>query len=236
MDRLNDAELEAVLAHELTHIRNGDVRMMVIAVIIAGVISFFAEFFFRMMFYGGSAGPRVIVGQRRPQGRRGVAILIAIVLVAVAWFLSLVIRFALSRSREFLADAGAVELTKNPDAMIMALAQDRRPRRIAGRHLGGDGNVRRQSDRGLCRSVRLASVDGPAGRCAGADGGRSRSGPAGAPRSQRGDAIRCRGQSRERSVERSDSGRACARDSAERRYRYPLPLPGVTRGPWGPAQ
>ena len=55
------------------------------------------------------------------------AILIAIALVAVAWFLSIVIRFALSRSREFLADAGAVELTKNPDAMIMAL------RKIEGR-------------------------------------------------------------------------------------------------------
>jgi heat shock protein HtpX len=122
VDRLNDAELEAVLAHELTHIRNGDVRMMVIAVIIAGAISFFAEIFFRIMFRsgmrmegGGSSGS----GDRK--GGAGAAILLAIVLIAIAWFLSLVIRFALSRSREFLADAGAVELTKNPDAMIMAL-------------------------------------------------------------------------------------------------------------------
>ena len=53
VDRLDDAELEAVLGHELTHIRNGDVRMMVIAVIIAGVISFFAELVFRLMFQGG---------------------------------------------------------------------------------------------------------------------------------------------------------------------------------------
>jgi len=124
MNRLNDAELEAVLAHELTHIRNGDVRMMVIAVIIAGCISFFAEIIFRMMFYGRwgrSSGD----GDRK--GGAGLAILLAIVLVAVAWFLSLLIRFALSRSREFLADAGAVELTKNPDAMIMAL------RKIEGR-------------------------------------------------------------------------------------------------------
>ena len=50
IDNLDDAEIEAVLGHELTHIRNGDVRMMVIAVIIAGVISFFAELFFRMFF------------------------------------------------------------------------------------------------------------------------------------------------------------------------------------------
>ena len=51
LDALDDAEIEAVLGHELTHIRNGDVRMLVIAVIIAGVISFFAEMFFRMFFY-----------------------------------------------------------------------------------------------------------------------------------------------------------------------------------------
>src|SRR6202008_3956931 len=52
-DRLNDAEIEAVLGHELTHIRNGDVRMMVIAVIIAGAIGFVAELLFRMLFQGG---------------------------------------------------------------------------------------------------------------------------------------------------------------------------------------
>ncbi|ARP99570.1 M48 family metallopeptidase [Pseudorhodoplanes sinuspersici] len=126
LNKLNDAEIEAVLAHELTHIRNGDVRMMVIAVIIAGVISFFAEFFFRVMFRGGFRGGRSSGGDNR-KGGGGAAILIAVVLVAVAWFLSLVIRFALSRSREFLADAGAVELTKNPDAMIVAL------RKIEGR-------------------------------------------------------------------------------------------------------
>lgn len=126
LNKLNDAEIEAVLAHELTHIRNGDVRMMVIAVIIAGVISFFAEFFFRVMFRGGFRGGSSS-GSDNKKGGAGAAILIAVVLVAVAWFLSLVIRFALSRSREFLADAGAVELTKNPDAMIMAL------RKIEGR-------------------------------------------------------------------------------------------------------
>ena len=125
VDRLNDAELESVLGHELTHIRNGDVRMLVIAVIIAGAISFFAELVFRMFFYGG-------IGLRRGGGDRkgggaGVAILIAVALIAVAWVLSLVIRFALSRSRELLADAGSVELTKNPDAMISAL------RKIEGR-------------------------------------------------------------------------------------------------------
>ena len=66
-------------------------------------------------------GRGVFGGSSDRKGGAGAAILFAVVLIAVAWFLSLVIRFALSRSREFLADAGAVELTKNPDAMITAL-------------------------------------------------------------------------------------------------------------------
>ncbi len=122
LDALDDAEIEAVLGHELTHIRNGDVRMLVIAVIIAGVISFFAEFFFRTFFYSRSGWGRSSSSDSdRGKGGAGFAIVIAVALIAVAWFLSVVIRFALSRKREFLADAGSVELTKNPDAMISAL-------------------------------------------------------------------------------------------------------------------
>jgi heat shock protein HtpX len=126
LNRLNDAEIESVLGHELTHIRNGDVRMMVIAVIIAGVVSFFAELVFRLWFYNGFCfrGGRSV---DRRGGGAAVAVLVAVALIAVAYFLSIVIRLALSRSREFLADAGSVELTKNPDAMIAAL------RKIEGR-------------------------------------------------------------------------------------------------------
>ena len=130
VDRLDDAELEAVLGHELTHIRNGDVRMLVIAVVIAGVIAFFAELFFRLMFQGGMRFGRGSSSSDSKGGKgAGIAILIAIALIALAWILSIVIRFALSRRREYLADAGAIELTKNPDAMITRAAQDRGPRR-----------------------------------------------------------------------------------------------------------
>jgi len=92
---LDDAELESVLGHELTHIRNGDVRMLVIAVIIAGVISFFAELFFRMFFYARWSGSRSSEDSDRGRGGGGIAIVIAIALIALAWFLSVVIRFAL---------------------------------------------------------------------------------------------------------------------------------------------
>src|SRR5438552_1902668 len=127
--RLDDPEAEAVLGHELTHIRNGDVRLLIIAVIIAGVISFLAEIVFRALFQGGFnwRGSRSGGSSDRGKGGATVAILIALALIAIAWLLSIVIRFALSRQREFLADAGSVELTKNPDAMISAL------RKIEGR-------------------------------------------------------------------------------------------------------
>jgi heat shock protein HtpX len=134
LNALNDQEIEAVLGHELTHIRNGDVQMMVIAVIIAGVVGFFAELFFRTFTnfgwsYGGgrswsssSSSSSSSESDRKGSGGGAVfVIVIAIALIALAWLLSQLVRLALSRSREFLADAGSVELTKNPDAMISAL-------------------------------------------------------------------------------------------------------------------
>lgn len=126
---LDDPEIEAVLGHELTHIRNGDVRLLVIAVIIAGVISLFAELVFRALFRGGFNWRGSRSGRESDRGKGGAiaAILIALALIALAWILSIMIRFGLSRQREFLADAGSVELTKNADAMITAL------RKIEGR-------------------------------------------------------------------------------------------------------
>jgi heat shock protein HtpX len=123
---LDDAELEAVLGHELTHIRNGDVRMMIIAVIIAGGIAFVAELIARLWFYNGFGFGRSRDREGGGSGA-GFAILIAVALLVVAYVLSFLIRLALSREREYLADAGSVELTKNPDAMISAL------RKIEGR-------------------------------------------------------------------------------------------------------
>src|ERR1041385_3463559 len=128
LNALTDREIEAVLGHELTHIRNGDVQLMVIAVVIAGVVGFFAELFFRSFFYsrwnfGGGRSSRSSSDSDSRSGGDGavIVIILAVALIALAWALSLVVRLALSRSREYLADAGSVELTKNPDAMISAL-------------------------------------------------------------------------------------------------------------------
>ncbi len=115
LDHLTDPEVEAVLAHELTHIRNEDVKLMVVAVVIAGVISFFGEMAFRGFRFSGRRS-----SSENGKGA-GALILIGIAILLISWFLALVLRFSLSRAREYMADAGAVELTKNPDALISAL-------------------------------------------------------------------------------------------------------------------
>jgi heat shock protein HtpX len=119
IENLNDDEIEAVLGHELTHIRNADVRLMMIAVIFVGIFSFVGEIVTRGLWYSGGRVGRS--RSSRDSGGGGLAIIVAIVLIAISYGLAIVIRFALSRQREYLADAGSVELTKNPDAMISAL-------------------------------------------------------------------------------------------------------------------
>lgn len=121
LEALDKAEVEAVLAHELTHIRNRDVRLLVIAVIFVGIFSFVGELVYRGFF---RSGVRIGGHSRSRNGDSrggGILILIALAIIAVAYMLAIVIRFALSQKREFLADAGSVDLTKNPDAMITAL-------------------------------------------------------------------------------------------------------------------
>ncbi|MDP1738756.1 MAG: M48 family metallopeptidase [Caulobacter sp.] len=120
MTTLEPAELEAVLGHELTHIINRDVRTMVIAAVFAGIITLVAEILFRAVRFGS-------MGRRGNNKGGGVFIVIAFAAAAIGYILAIVIRMTLSRSREYVADAGAVELTRNPDAMIGAL------RKIDGR-------------------------------------------------------------------------------------------------------
>jgi heat shock protein HtpX len=106
---LNDEELEAVLGHELTHIRNGDVQMVVIAVIIAGVVGLAAEIFFRMFFNSNSnwsfgsgrssssssrSSSSSSDSDKKGGGGAIIAILVAVALIFLAWFLSLVVRLA----------------------------------------------------------------------------------------------------------------------------------------------
>jgi heat shock protein HtpX len=116
MNALNDQELEAVLGHEMTHVINRDVRLMVIASVFAGIITLVAQIMYRSIMWTSWTG-----GDRRRRGGAGLFILVALAAAAIGYVLAIVIKLAISRQREFIADAGSVELTKNPDAMISAL-------------------------------------------------------------------------------------------------------------------
>ncbi|MES2862171.1 MAG: M48 family metallopeptidase [Pseudomonadota bacterium] len=116
---LDRDEMEAVLAHELTHVINKDVRTMVIASIFAGIISVVCQLVLRGMFY--------VRGGGRKNKNGGPLILIGVAIAGIGYLFAIVIRMMLSRTREYVADAGSVELTKNPDAMISAL------RKVSGR-------------------------------------------------------------------------------------------------------
>lgn len=111
IEKLEDDELEAVIAHELTHIRNRDVRLLIISVVFVGIFAFLAEMLFRSLRFG-----RIGRGKKE-----GAGILIAVVLALVGYLIASLFRFAISRKREYLADAGSAELTRRPLALASAL-------------------------------------------------------------------------------------------------------------------
>jgi heat shock protein HtpX len=111
IDKLNDEELEAVIAHELTHIRNRDVRLLIISIVFVGIFAFISETLFRSMRFGR-------VGRDK---KGGAGIISAILLALVGYLIATLFRFALSRKREYLADAGSAELTRRPLALASAL-------------------------------------------------------------------------------------------------------------------
>lgn len=113
INKLEDSELEAVIAHELTHIRNRDVRLLIISIVFVGIFAFISEAIFRSLRFGGLS--------RGKKGSGAAAMLIALALALVGYLIATLFRFALSRKREYLADAGSAELTRNPLALASAL-------------------------------------------------------------------------------------------------------------------
>jgi len=124
LNSLSDDEVEAVLGHELTHILNRDVRLLIISVIFTGMIGFCSQMLWSSIRY--SAFRRRGRSSGRTDGRLLLFILAVALILWIGYMATLFTRFAISRRREFMADAGAIELTKNPDAMMRALL------RIAG--------------------------------------------------------------------------------------------------------
>ena len=116
INKLNDEELEGVIAHELMHIRNRDVRLLIVSIIFVGIFAFLSEMAFRTFLYGGS--------RRRSSSKKddgGKVVILILVLAGIGFLISTLFRFAISRKREYMADAGAAEMTKNPLALASAL-------------------------------------------------------------------------------------------------------------------
>ena len=116
LERLDEEELEGVLAHEMSHIRNYDVRLMTWAAVLAGSIALLAQIFTRALWFGGGdrdrgGGANIIVL---------VVVLVSLILAPIAAFL---IQVAISRRREYVADASAAELTRYPQGLASALEQ-----------------------------------------------------------------------------------------------------------------
>ena len=126
IDRLNDDELAGVIAHELTHIRNHDTRLLITSIIFVGIVSTIMSLVIQMMYnafwFGGLSSRSSDDEDNRGNGLSMIAVfIIGALCCAVAYFFTLLTRFAISRKREYMADAGGAELCGNPLALASAL-------------------------------------------------------------------------------------------------------------------
>ncbi|HKN01473.1 MAG TPA: M48 family metallopeptidase [Candidatus Binataceae bacterium] len=122
IDQMDREELQGVIGHEMSHVRDYDIRTMTMVAVMVGGIAMLSDFFFRMMFFsGGRRGSR---SGSDNGGGVGVLIYIAVlILAAVSPIIAQLVAMGISRQREYLADASSVEFTRNPRALLRALEQ-----------------------------------------------------------------------------------------------------------------
>ncbi len=121
VEKLENEELEGVIAHELSHVKNYDIRLMTIVIVLVGLIALLSDFFFRARFFGG--------GRRDNNNSGGVLLIIGVLLMILSPLIAKLIQLAVSRKREFLADASGALLTRYPEGLARALEK------IAQEHL-----------------------------------------------------------------------------------------------------
>jgi heat shock protein HtpX len=130
LERLERLELEGVIAHELSHIKNYDTRLLTIVSILVGMIAMLADLFIRMTWFGSRGN------DKDRSGGAAIFMLIAIVLAIISPIIGMLIQLAISRKREFLADASGALLTRNPDGLASALlkiSEDKEPLEVANK-------------------------------------------------------------------------------------------------------
>lgn len=115
MDIMNDRELEAVMAHEMSHVRNYDIRVSMIAFGLVSAIGLLSDIAIRMLFFGG--------GDRRNNNTHPIILIVGVVVIILAPLIAMLIQFAVSRQREYLADASGSLLTRDPEGMASALGK-----------------------------------------------------------------------------------------------------------------
>lgn len=137
LNKLNRLELEGVIAHELSHIRNYDILIATMAIVLAGTVVFISEIARRSLWYGGGASRR-----KKDSGGQALVMVIVLALAILAPIFARILQFAISREREYLADAAAAELTGYPEGLASALEK------ISGRQIK-DGPLDKQALQGL---------------------------------------------------------------------------------------
>jgi heat shock protein HtpX len=132
--KLNRDELQGVMAHELSHVRHYDIRYAMLMAVMVGMLVMLCDVFLRSLWFGG--GSRRRRSDKNGGGAEVILLIVALVLAILAPILAKIIQMSLSRQREYLADAGSVELTRNPEGLASALAK-----------LGGDSEVLEAANR-----------------------------------------------------------------------------------------
>jgi len=136
LQKLDREELQGVMAHELSHVRNFDIRFSLMVGVLVGSIALLADFFLRFTFWGGGGRRSRSSNDSGGGGLQIVVFVVAIVLAILAPIMARLVQMAVSRQREYLADASGVELTRNPVGLERALAKitlDTEPLEVANR-------------------------------------------------------------------------------------------------------
>ena len=122
LQKMDREELQGVIGHELSHVRNYDIRYSLLVGVMVGTIALVADFFLRFTFWGGFGGRRSSNDREGGGGLQVIIFVLALVLAVLAPIFARLVQLAVSRQREYMADASSVELTRNPQGLERALA------------------------------------------------------------------------------------------------------------------